>query len=188
MKLKRLRSIDKEQQNEAHYEDESFDMSGSTLLNERENTSPDKNILIEDQTTKEQITNEDQMPTEELPNIDSQSAIHQMRQELEEYKFSNQQLQSQLQEAKMLQARTTITKEQLQEDEDMVTYYTGLPNLGTLTLVFELTEKVIPNSKEHGNRKLTNFEEFLLVMIKLQLNLQNKDLGYRFKISKSSVS
>ena len=119
--MKWLRSIDKEQQNEAHYEDELFDMSGSTLLNERENTSPDENILIEDQTTEEQITNEDQMPTKELPNIDSQSAIHQLREELEEYKFSNQQLQSQLQEAKMLHARPTITKEQLQEDEDMVT-------------------------------------------------------------------
>ena len=35
---------------------------------------------------------------------------------------------------------------------------------------------------------MTNFDEFLLVMVKLRLNLQNKDLGYRFKISKSSVS
>ena len=70
----------------------------------------------------------------------------------------------------------------------MVTYYTGLPNFETLTLVFDLAQKVMPNSKEHGNRKLTNFDEFLLVMIKLRLNLQNKDLGYRFKISKSSVT
>ena len=102
----------------------------------------------------------------QLLNADSQSVIHQLRQELEEYKFSNQQLQSQLLEVKMLHARPTITKEQLQEDEDMVAYYTGIPNFGTLTLIFELVEKVMPNSKEHGNRKSTNFEEFLLVMIK----------------------
>ena len=70
----------------------------------------------------------------------------------------------------------------------MVTYYTGLPNFETLTLVFDLAQKVMPNSKERGNRKLTNFDEILLVMIKLRLNLQNKDLGYQFKISKSSVS
>ena len=72
-----------------------------------------------------------------------------------------------MQEAKLLQARPTITKEQLQENEDMVTYYTGLPNFETLTLVFDLAQKVMPNSKEHGNRKLTNFDKFLLVMIKL---------------------
>jgi len=88
----------------------------------------------------------------------------------------------------MLQARPTITKEQLQENKDIVTYYTGLPNFETLKLVFELAQKVIPNSKEYGNRKLTNFDEFLLVMLKPRLNLQSKDLGYRFKVSKSTVS
>ena len=65
----------------------------------------------------------------------------------------------------------------------MKTYYTGLPNFETLTLVFDLVQKVMPNSKEHGNRKLTNFDEFLLVMIKLQLNLQ--DLRYQFKVLKA---
>ena len=55
-------------------------------------------------------------------------------------------------------------------------------------LVFELALKVIPVTKKHGNRKLTNFEEFMLTIVKLQLNPQHKDLTYRFKISKSSVS
>lgn len=80
-------------------------------------------------------------------------------------------MQSPLQEIKALQARPTITKEQFQENNDMVTCYSGLSNFETLTLVFELAQKVMLNSKEHGNRKLTNFDEFLLVMIKL---LQNK--------------
>ena len=204
MKLKRLRSIDKEreqvgcssdilpdreleseatapesclEQTGDHYENESLDGSGT-----HENVTSNEGIKIEDHITNEElVTDEDQMPREE----DSQSVIHQLRRELEECK---QKLQSQLQEAKLLQARPTIIKEQLQENEDMVTYYTGLPNFETLTLVFDLAQKVMPNSKEHGNRKLTNFDEFLLVMIKLRLNLQNKDLGYRFKISKSSVT
>lgn len=116
---------------------------------------------------------------------DSQSVIHQLRRELEEYK---QKLQSQLQEGKLLQARPIIIKDQLQENENMVPYCTGLPNFETLTLVFDLAQKVMPNSKEHGNRKLNNFDEFLLVIIKFRLNLQNRDLGYRFKIFKSSVT
>ena len=44
----------------------------------------------------------------------------------------------------------------------MVTYYTGLPNFEALTLVFDLAQKVMPNLKEHGNRKLTNFDKFCL--------------------------
>ena len=135
-------------------------MSGITLFNEQENLTSDEDILMEGQTTEklttndEWITDEDQMPRAELPDTDSQSTICQLRQELEEYKVFNQWLQSQLQEAKMLQARPTITKEQLQEDEDMVTYYTGLANFGTLMLTFELAEKIM--SKCQKNMEIEN--------------------------------
>ena len=60
----------------------------------------------------------------------------------------------------------------------MVTYYTGLPSLASLMLVYELALKVIPVTKEHGKRKLTNFEEFMFTIVKLRLNLQHKDLSY----------
>ena len=211
MRLKRLRSMDKEHEQVSsssnnifspdkelqvseNYlqlteacESESLNISGSvstTMCNEQEKATPVEDILM----VNDHITNEDQIQREEFPDADSQSKINQLIQELEEYKLSNQHLQSQLQETKALQTRPTITKEKLQENEYMLTYYTALLNYETLTLVFELAQKVMPNSKEHGNRKLTNFEEFLLVLIKLRLNLQNKDLGYRFKVSKSSVS
>ena len=86
---------------------------------------------------EDHITNEDQDTKEELITDEDQI---QLRQELEECK---QKLQSQLQETKVLQARPTTTKEQLQENKDMVTY-TGLPNFETLTLVFDLAQKVMP--------------------------------------------
>ena len=213
MKLKRLRSNEKVgcssgifperesqvddavsenflQQTEGDNETESLDVFPE-VVNEQEDVATNEGDLMEDditnghQTTMEELTTNEEVPREELPNADSQSEIHQLRQKLED---CNQKLQLHMQEIKALQARPTITKEQLQENNDMVTYYTGLPNFETLMLVFELAEKVMLNSKEHGNRKLTNFDEFLLVMIKLRLNLQNKDLGYRFKVSKSSVS
>ena len=126
MKLKRLRSIDKEreqvgcssdilpdreleseatapesclEQTGDHYENESLDGSGT-----HENVTSNEDIKIEDHITNEElVTDEDQMPREE----DSQSVIHQLRRELEECK---QKLQSQLQEAKLLQARPTIIK------------------------------------------------------------------------------
>jgi len=61
----------------------------------------------------------------------------------------------------------TVSKEELQADNEMVTYYTGLPSFSTVMLVFELALKVISMSKEHGNRKLTNLDEFFLTMMKL---------------------
>ena len=142
MRLKRLRSMDKEheqvssssnnifspdkelqvsenylQQTEA-CENESLNMSGSvstTMCYEQENATPVEDILM----VNDHITNEDQMQREEFPDADSQSKINQLIQELEEYKLSNQHLQSQLQETKALQIRPTITKEKLQENEDI---------------------------------------------------------------------
>ena len=43
--------------------------------------------------------------------------------------------------------------------------------------------------KEHyGKRKLSSLDQFFLTMIKLRLNLHDKDLGYYFNISESLVS
>ena len=50
------------QQTEGHH---AMDMSGNTMLNEQENTSPGKDILLEDQTTKEWTTNEEWNTDEE---------------------------------------------------------------------------------------------------------------------------
>ena len=114
-----------------------------------------------------------------------ESEVDLLKKELQKSKSTCEELRSQLHK---LRNGPTITQEELQSDKEMVTYYTGLPSFATLMLVFELALKVIPVPKEHGNRKLTNFEEFMLTIVKLRLNLQHKDLGYRFRISKSSVS
>ena len=42
--------------------------------------------------------------------------------------------------------------------------------------------------KQQHKRKLTSLNQLFLIMIQLKLNLRNKDMGYRFGISKSLVS
>jgi len=98
-----------------------------------------------------------------------ESEVEMLKKELDDSKLSCQKLKSKLHE---LQNGPTVSKEELQADDKMVTYYTGLPNFSTLILVFELVLKVISVSKEHGNRKLTNFDESFLTMMKLRLTLQ----------------
>ena len=74
-------------------------------------------------------------------------------------------------------------------NDKMFSYYTGLPS----KKVFEhLLDFITPHldrvysetGKPRGpQRQLPPREEFLLVLMRLRLNLQEKDLQYRFKLS-----
>ena len=67
----------------------------------------------------------------------------------------------------------------------MVLFFTGLPKFSILRKVFL---KVLPTSRVHGNRVLDNFSEFLMTLMKLRLNLKNKDLTYCFGVCESVVT
>ena len=67
-------------------------------------------------------------------------------------------------------------------DDAFIMFYTGLPNFYVLKVVFDF---VIPRiTRTH---KLTNFQEFLVVMLKLRLNCFCEDLAYRFDVSVSTI-
>ena len=83
-----------------------------------------------------------------------------------------------------LQAQAVCCQESLQK-EDTVKFYTGLPNLQVLNVVFNHVAAAIPTSE---CQKLTSFQEFMVVMMKLRLNCHNKDLAFRFNISPATVS
>ena len=70
-------------------------------------------------------------------------------------------------------------------DERKIQYYTGLPSLSVLRAVFNITTKDLPADDIHA---CTLFEQFLITLIKLRLNLGDQDLAYRFAISQPSVS
>ena len=72
--------------------------------------------------------------------------------------------------------------------KELVKFYIGLPDYDTLKGVFDLACKCLPSTTQHGLRKLTNDDEFLLTMVELRLNLRNADLGFRFGIAESTVS
>lgn len=72
----------------------------------------------------------------------------------------------------------------LKDDDKLTSFYTGLPSYGVLMSVYNLVEKGVLE----GSVKLTNFQCFLLTLMKLRLNLGNYDLGFRFCIHESTVS
>ena len=72
----------------------------------------------------------------------------------------------------------------IRNDDEKVLFYTGLPNYATLLLVLEFITSGITASRG----ALTTFQELFLVLMKLRLNLEEKDLAYRFGIHQSTVS
>ena len=68
--------------------------------------------------------------------------------------------------------------------DEKVRFYTGLPSYEVLNVVFE---HVSPHVTRR-TQSLDRFQEFVLVLIKLRLNVPFQDLAYRFNISLTTVS
>ena len=68
-------------------------------------------------------------------------------------------------------------------NDEKVKYYTGLPNFKTLMCVYDFVACHVKPGKS-----LTQFQELMVVLSKLRLNLGLQDLAYRCDISVSTVS
>ena len=76
------------------------------------------------------------------------------------------------------------TEAGLKDDKNLLVFYTGLTSITVFTAIFQLVAPTVPHSK---NRKLSNFQCFLMTLIKIRLNLSNYDLGFRFCVSEATV-
>ena len=80
---------------------------------------------------------------------------------------------------------TQFTQEAFQNNQDKTNFYTGLPNFLVLMQVFQLCEPYIPCSPLSA---LSTFEQLILALLRLRLNLSLQDLAFRFKVSCSTAS
>ncbi len=65
-------------------------------------------------------------------------------------------------------------------------YYTGLPNYKTLMAVFNYVTRTL--YKDVGYNSLSLFQQFIITLIKLRLNLGDQDIAYWFKVNQSTVA
>ena len=70
------------------------------------------------------------------------------------------------------------------DSDDKVCFYTGLPSMEVLMVVFDhVSPHVTPQTQS-----LDRFQEFMIVLMKLRLNAPLQDLAYRFLVSVSTIS
>ena len=73
----------------------------------------------------------------------------------------------------------------LEKNDNLTSFYTGLPSYSVLMSVLSFVDKATP---EVVNAKLSDYQCFLLTLMKLRLNLSNYDQGFRFCIHETTVS
>ena len=75
---------------------------------------------------------------------------------------------------------TQLTEDSFRDNDDKTKFYTGIPSFSLLMHVLNL---IAPHIKRNSQNALCQFQEFLLVLIRLKLNSPLQDLAYRFNVS-----
>jgi transcriptional regulator with XRE-family HTH domain len=92
------------------------------------------------------------------------------------------------QEVLDLRLKVSVTghsKEDFANNEVKTRFYTGLPNFLVLLQIFNLCEPWISHTERSA---LNKFEQLILTLMRLKLNLSLQDLAYRFGISCATAS
>ena len=75
---------------------------------------------------------------------------------------------------------TQLTEDSFRDHDDKTKFYTGIPSFSLLMHVLNL---IAPHIKRNTQNALCQFQEFLLVLIRLKLNSPLPDSAYQFNIS-----
>ena len=113
-------------------------------------------------------------------------------------------LMIELEDIKRKMEDVRLDMQQFKDKPEDIAFFTGFSDNETLMLCFDFVEEPSRNlsygshqrkildsntsNKPGRPRKLTIFQEFVMVLMKLRLGLFNRDLDYRFNISSSVVS
>ncbi|XP_040004795.1 uncharacterized protein LOC120801683 [Xiphias gladius] len=81
--------------------------------------------------------------------------------------------------------KMSLSENSLRNDAEKVKFYTGLPNYFVLETVMWL---LAPHMDGIKNVKLSKFQQLLLTLMRLRLDLRNQDLAYRFGVKVGTVT
>ena len=78
-----------------------------------------------------------------------------------------------------------LDEDGFKDNHEKVCYYTGLPKWGLLYVMFTFLK---PHLSTASRKALTPFQQVLMTMMRLRLNLSGQDLAYRFSVHSSTIS
>uniref|UniRef100_A0A8C2ZUI9 DDE Tnp4 domain-containing protein n=1 Tax=Cyclopterus lumpus TaxID=8103 RepID=A0A8C2ZUI9_CYCLU len=81
--------------------------------------------------------------------------------------------------------KMSLSENSLRNDAEKVKFYTGLPNFFVLETVMWL---LAPHMDGMKAAKLSKFQQLLLTLMRLRLDLRNQDLAYRFGVKVGTVT
>ncbi|KAM4560802.1 uncharacterized protein V3H82_014889 [Fundulus diaphanus] len=81
--------------------------------------------------------------------------------------------------------KMSLSESAFRNDAEKVRFYTGLPNYFVLETVMWL---LAPHMDGMKNVKLSKFQQLLLTLMRLRLDLRNQDLAYRFGVKAGTVA
>ena len=127
--------------------------------------------------------------------------VSKLEQAEEIQKLQNDRLQMQ-EEIDILKKEPQFDIDEFKDNDADIAFYTGFQNYDTMMLCFNvLKEKAAnlsygnhhrvnfdPKTKSGVKRKLSLWQEFTLVLLRLRLGLFEKDLANRYRVSVSTVS
>ena len=114
----------------------------------------------------------------ESTKCDSASKIETLQRELNTYKLTVERLTQQLNDHRPFSEKCFVT-------DEYTKFHTGLPNFKLLKAIFDHVSKGLPTD---GVTKLSNFQEFVCLMLKLRTNAPNEGLAYQFGVCKATIS
>ena len=92
-------------------------------------------------------------------------------------------MQKEVQHLKSNVEEFALSEDSFRGNDDKVWFYTGL---SCWQLLFILLKFIEANLMHRSN--LTPFQQMLLTLMRLRLNLSAQDLAYQFRVHKSTVS
>ena len=122
----------------------------------------------------------------------TQAHKDQEKDEVEKLRCELQKSRCELDEVKKEFARTheklcanTLDEESFRDNDEKVCFFTGIPKWEVLLILLTYLK---PQLNTASQRALTPFQQLLLTLMRLRLNLSGQDLAYRFNVHSSTVS
>lgn len=139
--------------------------------------------------------------TEDFRDLeDLKAKIETLNKEIEALNKENEDLKKNIRETN---SKPKFDIEDYKSSDEDISFYTGFPNYDTLILCFDLLKEKAKNlcysdkgtthfdpsyNKPGSRRKLSVWQEFTMVLLRLRLGLFTKELADRFRVSVSTVS